>query len=351
MRRLLICAGVLLLLAAAAIGLVVSRAAKQFAVPYQGYSGDSLRVEIPRGSSARQILDALEEKGVIRNALHARFFLVRSMGDPPLKAGEYFFDEPLATEGVLWKLARGEVATHPVTIVEGLTLEETALTISDAGFGDLELLLEAMRDPSLVADLDPDARNLEGYLFPDTYSFARGTTEAQIVATLVRTFRRRFEQIAPGRPAEVRSLVTLASIIEKEALLDDERPLIGAVFANRLKRGIPLAADPTVIFALKLEGRWDGNIRKADLKLESPFNTYLHVGLPPGPICSPGVASLSGAASPAQTKDLYFVSRNDGSHVFATNLAEHNRNVERWQRQYWRERWAKEHRSERAQGD
>jgi UPF0755 protein len=350
MRKPLIVAGVLLLVAALATGLVVSRAAKQFSDPFRGYSGDSLRVEIPRGRSARQILDGLEEQGVIRNALHARLFLVRSMGDPPLKAGEYLFEEPLATEQVLRKLARGEVITHAVTIVEGLTLEETALLISEAGFGDLEPLLEAMRNPSLVADLDPAADDLEGYLFPDTYSFARGTTETQIVATLVATFRRRLEQISLQSSEEVRSIVTLASIIEKEAQLDDERPLIGAVFANRLERGIPLAADPTIIFALKLEDRWNGNIRKADLKLDSPFNTYLHAGLPPSPICSPGLASLSSAARPAETKDLYFVSRNDGSHVFATNLAEHNRNVERWQRQYWRERWARERR-ERAQGD
>jgi UPF0755 protein len=145
----------------------------------------------------------------------------------------------------------------------------------------------------------------------------------------------------------VREIVTLASIVEKEAQLDGERATIAGVYSNRLRRGIALYADPTVIFALKLYGRWDGNIRKSDLAMDSPYNTYLYPGLPPGPICSPSVRSLVAAAEPADVPYLYFVSRNDGSHVFAATLGEHNRNVEKWQRRYWRERWAKE----RAEAD
>ncbi len=209
-----------------------------------------------------------------------------------------------------------------------------------------------MRDPARIADLDPDAPDLEGYLFPDTYRFARGTGEAAIVDELVATFRRRYRDRLAGElaPGELRRLVTLASIVEKEARLDDERPLIAGVFANRLRRGMPLQADPTVIYALILLDRWDGNLRRPDLRIDSPYNTYRYPGLPPGPICSPGLASLEAAAAPADTPYLYFVSRNDGSHVFAATLAEHNRNVERWQRQYWRERWAEERREREAGG-
>ena len=144
-------------------------------------------------------------------------------------------------------------------------------------------------------------------------------------------------------------VVTLASIFEREATLDEERPLIAGVYAHRLRRGMALFADPTVIYALQLEGRWDGNLRRGDLELDSPYNTYRYPGLPPGPICSPGVSSLLAAAAPVDTDYLYFVSRNDGSHVFAATLDEHNRNVEQWQRRYWRERWARE-RSARESG-
>ena len=149
-------------------------------------------------------------------------------------------------------------------------------------------------------------------------------------------------RVQPLRPATdsrpLRELVILASLVEKEAKLDAERPLIAAVYANRLRRGIGLYADPTIIHALKLLGRWNGNLTKADLRMESPWNTYRVPGLPPGPICSPGLASLAAAARPAAVSHLYFVGRNDGSHVFADTLAEHNRNVERWQRQFWRSR-------------
>ena len=247
---------------------------------------------------------------------------------------------------MLERIARGDVATHPLTIVEGLTLEETAAVIAAAGFGDPVRLIEAMSDPTPIRDLDPAASDLEGYLFPETYAFARGTPETEIVATVVATFRRTLEERLPGpegqavAPGKVRELVTLASIVEKETGLDEERPLVAGVFLNRLRLGIPLGADPTIIFALKKAGRWDGNVRRPDLRLESPYNSYLYAGLPPGPICSPGLASLRSASAPASTRHLYFVSRNDGSHVFAETLQEHNRNVERWQKAFWRSRRA-----------
>jgi UPF0755 protein len=320
--------------------------------PFQGFAGDGVTVTVEPGTPAGAILERLEDEGVLADAGLTRLWLVWRLGDPPLHAGEYRFEGTASAHRVLDKLIRGEVVTHKVTLVEGQTLEETAATLAAAGFGDREAFERAMRDPAPIADLDPVATDLEGYLFPDTYGFARGTSETEIVAALVRSARDRWARVEarrreaagaePAPPATVRELVTLASIVEKEARLDEERPRIAAVYANPLSRGIALYADPTVIFALKRLGRWDGNLRRPDLELDSPYNTYRYPGLPPGPICSPGLASLLAAAAPADVPYLYFVSRNDGSHVFSETLAEHNRNVARWQKQYWRERWAAE---------
>lgn len=338
------------------------------------------------GQGAAAILAGLEQEGFVPNALLARLYLVGYLGNPPLKAGDYEFEGPQSAAAVIRKVARGEVTVHSVTIREGLTLEETADALVAAGFGRREALLAALRDPSPIRDLDPDARDLEGYLFPDTYSWSRGTTERELVATLVGTFRERFEkevrtpyetgraapfstswvhaeaavldaaaeiELAPNqppaprsqadnlwRPRSIRELVTLASIVEKEAQLQGERRLIAGVYANRMALGMGLYADPTVIFALKRAGRWDGDIKKGDLQIDSAYNTYRYAGLPPGPIASPGLASLKAAADPSSLSYLYFVSRNDGSHIFAGTLDEHNRNVDRWQKRYWREKAA-----------
>lgn len=304
-------------------------------------------ITIPPGQSAARILRRLQQAGVLADARLARLYLVYELHDPPLKAGEYEFQAPLAATEVIQHLIRGDVVTHPVTLVEGLTLDDTAAALSNAGFGETSEFLRLMRSPARIDDLDPDATSLEGYLFPDTYRFARGTAPAEIVDTLVKTFRQRFEdEIQPllgeNVSASVHDVVTLASIVEKEAALDSERAVIAGVYRNRLDRGIALYADPTIIYALQLAGRWNGNLTRQDLQIDSPYNTYLHAGLPPGPICSPGLASLRAAAAPADVPYLYFVSRNDGSHVFSSSLREHNRNVARWQKQYWRERWAEE---------
>ena len=231
---------------------------------------------------------------------------------------------------------------HQATLIEGLTLEETALQLTEQGFGDYEAFLKAMRAPEAILDLDPLAKTLEGYLFPNTYSFPRSSSEAEIVSTLVGTFRELVEPELAANPAveSLREMVILASIVEKEAQADGERPLIAGVYRNRLDRGIGLYADPTIIFALKQQGTWDGDIRRRDLDLDSPYNTYRYPGLPPGPICSPGLASIQAATQPANVPYLYFVSRNDGTHVFAETLREHNRNVDEWQRRYWQARRA-----------
>lgn len=350
MRRVLAATAALVVVAALAAGALAAWVWWRVEHPFQGFSGDEVTVVVEPGSSAAAILERLAAEGVVANALAARIFFVYVLGEPPLVAGEYRFRGPSSTREVIAKLRRGEVVTYRVTVIEGQTLEETAAALAAAGFGDRDAFLAAMRDPASVADLDPDAGDLEGYLFPDSYDFARGIPEREIVAAMVRTFRDRYRtQVAPlagrgGRERNLRSLVTLASIVEKEARLDDERPVIAAVYANRLERGIALFADPTVIFALKRMGRWDGNLRRTDLELDSPYNTYRFPGLPPGPICSPGLASLLAAAAPAEVPFLYFVSRNDGSHVFAETLGEHNRNVEEWQRRYWRRRWEEQRR-------
>jgi UPF0755 protein len=318
--------------------------------PYQGYPEAERIVTVDPGMKAAQILERLESQGVLANAGLSRVYLIYVLRNPPVQAGDYLFHGPLTTDQVLRKLIKGDVVTHRVTLVEGLTLEETADILVKAGFGRRETFLELLRSPALIADLDPSATDLEGYLFPETYTFTRRTPEREVVKTLVKSFRNRFERdVRPGlaahpRPRSLREIVTLASIVEKEAKADSERPLIAAVYQNRLDRRIGLAADPTVIYAMKKAGTWNGNIRKDDLRMDSPYNTYRYAGLPPGPICSPGLASLVAAAEPASVPYLYFVSRNDGTHVFAQTLAEHNRNVDLWQRQYWRDRHERERR-------
>lgn len=343
-RRVLLGLFVLLLLILAPVAGLVGWSWWKLERPYKGYDGPERLVTIEAGTGASQILLTLEGEGVLEDAKLARSYLIYFLGDPSMQAGEYRFRGPLTTGQVLRMLTRGETLTHSVTLVEGLTLEETAEQLAREKFGRREVFLDLMRSPRLIASLDPDAPDLEGYLFPETYHFASGTGEREIVETLVKTFRRRFEGevrplLAQGPPGRtVRQVVTLASIVEKEARVSSERSLIAAVYRNRLDQGIGLAADPTVIYALKRVGRWNGNIRREDLRMDSPYNTYRWAGLPPGPICSSGLASLQAAASPADVPFLYFVSRNDGTHVFSETLTEHNRNVEIWQRQYWRNR-------------
>lgn len=357
-----------LFLTALVLGLVVLGAAaaagwhfwQQFHEPYRGWTGAEQVVDVTPGTPVPRILGDLERVGVLRDARLARYYLVYQMGDPPLLAGEYRFREALAAPDVLSKLVRGEVTTYPATLIEGLDLEETAESLASQGFGDVEVFLREMRDPSRIADLDPLAEDLEGYLYPETYHFARSTPEEDIVDLMVKTFRAGWSgeaapllQLQGGALADLgladvppealtRAVVSLASIVEKETQKDDERGIVASVYTNRLRIGMPLQADPTVIAALKREGRWDGNIRRPDLRMDHPYNTYVHAGLPPGPICSPTLDSLLAVLQPADTKYLYFVSRNDGTHAFAASLDEHNRNVYRWQKLYWREKWAKE---------
>ncbi|MGE0639584.1 MAG: endolytic transglycosylase MltG [Thermoanaerobaculia bacterium] len=304
-------------------------------------AGESKLFEVRSGESARSVFDRLEQDGLIGSARIVRLYHSRVLSDPAIQVGTYRFASPLSTLEMLRMLRTGEVATDPLTVIEGLTLSETADAIARAGFGERDRLLAEFALPGRIRDLDPEAPDLEGYLFPDTYRLPKGVLEARIADRLVAAFHERFTSdvrplLAADDRRSVREIVILASLVEKEARLDRERPWIAAVYANRLRRGIGLYADPTIIHGLKLAGRWDGNLRRRDLEEDSPWNTYRNPGLPPGPIASPGLASLQAAARPADVPFLYFVSRNDGSHVFSETLAEHNRNVDVWQRQYFR---------------
>ena len=346
MKRLLLALALLALVGVGAAALTARWAWRAINAPYRGYPGDELILEIPPGTSTREIVVRLTAEGVIADERLARIYL-RLEESPTLQAGEYRFSHPLTIPEVFDTLRRGDVVLHQVTLIEGLTLEEEAAALAHAGFGREEVFLEEMRRPDRILDLDADAVDLEGYLFPDSYRFPRGASERTIVDTVIATFRHRYADAVTARTGteelpSVRETVTLASIVEKEAQVDGERPVIAGVYTNRLQQGIALYADPTIIFALKLAGTWDGNLRRPDLAFDSPYNTYVYPGLPPGPICSPGAASLAAALSPADVEYLYFVSRNDGTHVFSKTLAEHNRNVSTWQKRYWRKRWAKE---------
>jgi UPF0755 protein len=252
-----------------------------------------------------------------------------------LKAGEYSLDGPMSLDQIVDVIARGEVVRNEVTFPEGLNAVEAA-DIVGARALSADAFLQATKSTTLVKDLDPDASDLEGYLFPDTYDIPRtAEPETVLVARMVQRFR---DVMAPELPRiaakklTVRQVVTLASLVERETARPEERPRIAAVFLNRLRKGMLLQTDPTVIYALRLAGKWDGNIRRADLQIDSPYNTYRYPGIPPGPIANPGRGALLGVIDPLDVKDLYFVSRNDGTHQFSETLAQHNRAVDRYQR-------------------
>lgn len=341
-RWLLIGLALLLIVAAASAGIVYRTLADRLDEPFQGYTTDEQFVEIPRGLTVRAIGERLVEAGVVRDPLTFRLAMWLGGDDRGLQAGEYRFDRPMRAAEVIDKLARGDIHLVPITFPEGLDLEEMAEVFERSGFGTASDFLTVASDPTPIADLDPEATDLEGYLFPDTYRLPRRATADDVVRRMVRGFRdtwtAELQRAASDAQLSVRQVVSLASLVEKETGRADERPIIAAVYTNRLRRGMGLQCDPTVIYALKRAGLYDGNLTRADLAYDSPYNTYRYPGLPPGPIASPGRASLEAALAPADVDYLYFVSRNDGSHEFARTLREHNRNVQEYQVRYFRRR-------------
>ncbi len=304
-----------------------------------GPVGATRVVDVPPGRPFAAVARDLEAAGVVRDGRLLAWYARLTGAAGRLKAGEYEFPSDASARQVLDRLVRGEVRQHQVTIPEGWTVREIASLLSAERLTEAEAFVARAEDAAFARSLGIPADRLEGYLFPDTYRFVRGLPPDQILRAMVAQYR---ANVSADLLAEAKAqgfseheLVTLASIVEKETGRPDERPLVAAVFRNRLKRRMPLQSDPTVIYGIP---NFDGNIRKADLLAPTPYNTYRIRGLPPGPIANPGRAALEATVRPAPVPYLYFVSRNDGTHVFAATLAEHERNVDRYQRRRAAER-------------
>jgi len=332
MRRL----GLLALLAISALGAGAAWMDSQISRPYRGHRPEKVFVNIPHGSSRWQIAGILRDDDVIRNRLAFTFFAAWHFRKR-LQAGEYLIDRPLNSREVFWKVARGQIFVHTVTVPEGWTMFDIASEFERQGVCSRGEFLAAARDTSLVWDLAPQAKSLEGFLFPSTYEFTRQTTCDAAVKRMVDSFRGVWNSLVPTDAPPPRGLtpaqvITLASLVERETPMASERPIVAGVFYNRLRLDHALQCDPTVQYAMALEGRPIKDVHPKDLRIDSPYNTYEHKGLPPGPIANPGEASLRAALSPATTEYLYFVANDEGGHFFSRTLAEHNRNVARLRR-------------------
>ena len=289
-------------------------------------------VVIPRGSNARQTAKILADGGVIEHPL--QFLMVRLLRPrAKLKAGEYMFQDRQSMWKVFDRIVRGDIFYYVLVVPEGNSTFDIARSLERQKIMERAAFLNAAHDPALVRDLDPKAPSLEGYLFPDTYHVTRHTTPAQLCRQMTDRFRKAWTALGapPGGPHDV---VTLASLVEREAKLAAERPLIASVFSNRLRLGMALQCDPTAVYAAEMDDRYRGVIHRSDLDSRQLYNTYQHAGLPPGPIANPGMASLKAAMAPAATDFLYFVVRPDGSgsHQFSKELADHSRAVEQYRR-------------------
>lgn len=290
-------------------------------------------VEIPRGATLTRTAALLESQGVIRSAqAFALLARLQSQGRA-LRAGEYGLAANLSAQDILDRLAAGAVLTHRVVVPEGLRMEDVAARVAAAGVGSAAEFLAAATDPANARALGVHASSLEGYLFPETYELAKGVPAGEIVRMMVDHFFaawRPLEALASARGMTMHEVVVLASIVEKETGAAPERPLVAAVFLNRLARGMRLETDPTVIYGI---ADFDGNLRRVHLEdPRNPYNTYQHSGLPPGPIANPGEASLRAVIEPAEADYLYFVARKDGTHQFSRTYTEHVRAVNRFQR-------------------
>jgi UPF0755 protein len=290
--------------------------------PYQGF-GDEQFIDLAKGTSTSALAKMLEKQGVVRRSW---LFLLARVCSPgtKLQAGEYRFDHASSAFDVLHKFAKGDIFYLEVTVPEGQNLFDMAANVAKLKIFTETQFLKAAQDPSSIRDLDPKATSLEGYLWPDTYRVLRTTTAAQLCQTMTRKFRSSWKSV--GGDQDVHRVVTLASLVEREARLPADRPLVASVFANRLARGMKLDCDPTTVYAALLEDRYRGKIYRSDLESENPYNTYKHAGLPPGPIANPGLNALKAALAPADTKYLYFVAKPDGlgGHNFSETLAQHH---------------------------
>lgn len=328
-----------LLLLAAGGAFWLNREVKQ---PYAHQAKDKI-ITINAKTSTKAIVAQLHREGVLAKEWPMVWWLRLVARNKPLKNGDYQFASPISPLQVIDKLVRADVATRKVTIPEGYNQWEIAdkLAVPLPGMkepapANAEALLPLFKNTALIADIDPKAKDLEGYLFPDTYEYTTTTTRAQLVEAMVKRFRKIYTPELQSKAAalglDTRAAITMASLVEKEAKLEKDRELISQVYHKRWKMGERLACDPTVIYAAILAGKykWNGIIYRSDLNRDSSYNTYLKVGLPPGPIASPGKRSIEAALNPANTDYLFFVKdtvKNDGSHIFSKTSAEHERAV------------------------
>ncbi len=326
-----------IVLAAAAGGVVLLRRRALDAFATTPFGSDEIKlVEVPRGARLREAATALASAGVVSDASKLERLGRELKKDRQLKAGEYEFSGPLLPEKVLEVLAAGRVKLHRCTVPEGLRSDEIAALLEGCGFGPAAEYLRLVRDPATVQALGVKADSLEGYLFPDTYSFPKAPRPQAVLTAMVAGFRRAWAradaQRKPGVEFTEHQAATLASIVEKETAVPDERPRISCVFHNRLARNMRLETDPTVVYAKILRtGSFDGDIKRADLEFKHPYNTYTVKGLPPGPIANAGGAALSAALAPLECDDLFFVACGGGRHEFCPDFACHQANVRRCQ--------------------
>lgn len=328
--------------------------------PYQDFPQEGVFVELPHGASPRYAAYLLKRSGVVRSKLAFEIY-ARRHPKRTLQAGEYFFDQPMTGRDVFWKIAAGQIYEQPFTVREGQTMFDIARDLEAGKFMPAGDFLYAASDPSLIRDFAPEARTLEGFLFPATYELPRHPVATELTAQMVHKFKDEWKRIEASDPSSQKAsngqdsakasndskeatpvsmespmarlrAVTLASLVERETPKPEERPMVAAVFDNRVRKGMRLQCDPTVIYGLERMGKYRGSLTKEDLTSDSPYNTYEHYGLPPGPIGNPGEASLRAALHPAETSFLYFVANTQGGHFFSSTLEEHNRNVLRYHR-------------------
>ena len=326
---------IVLLVAAAAAGYVWYSIEKPFGtVPAEG-----IFIDVPHGASQRAVAHLLHRNGIIRNSFAFELY-ARRHPKRTLQAGEYLFDHPIPGKAVFWKLANGEVYAQPFTVKEGETIFDIAHDLEAANYMKAAEFLKAAQDPSQIVDIAPAAKTLEGFLYPATYNLARHTSAIELTTMMVRKFREALQELAPDRTTAegaspgtpLLNVVTLASLVERETPRPEERPIVAGVYTNRLRKDMLLQCDPTVIYALEQVGEYKGTLTLKDLRYESPYNTYLHPGMPPGPIGNPSEASLKAALQPETTDYFYFVANTHGGHFFAATLAEHNQNVVKYHR-------------------
>jgi UPF0755 protein len=303
-------------------------------MPYQRFPQQGVFVTVPHGASGRFVGRILAKNGVVRSAT-AFELLTRRHPRRTLQAGEYFFEHAATAGEVFDTISSGRIYETSVTIPEGYTMFDIAQLLEQQGVLNRDEFLAAARNPSPILDLAPNARTLEGFLFPATYPFPRHPSAHDVVETMVHRFREVWQRLSPdpeSRGRKLEQFVTLASLVERETPVAAERPIVAGVFTNRLRVGQALQCDPTVAYALAQKGKYTGTLTGTDLRVDSPYNTYQHPGLPPGPIANPGEASLRAALEPAPVDYYYFVANTQGGHFFSKTLAEHNTNVARYRR-------------------